>query len=151
VNRESSAGPLANRTGAIRQGVGGFFATWHEEDQGLAGDPEDVDGQTGRRRGLADEPGELDAAHGIGADLLDIDAPAGELGGEEVAGVAQAATRDDLALGVGVGARRQADRRLGAGTPGGGQDSGDEPGSQGDRHAASSWHDTGTGDVVTYK
>ena len=38
-----------------------------------------MDGEPGRRRGLADEPGELDAAHGVGADLLDVDAAVGEL------------------------------------------------------------------------
>ena len=86
-----------------------------------------MDGVPGRRRGLAEEPGELDAAHGVGADLLSVDATAGELGGEEVARVAQAATGDQLALGVGVGARREAHRRLGAGTPGGGEHRDDEP------------------------
>ena len=107
-----------------------------------------MDGEPGRRRGLADEPGELGAAHGVGADLLDVDAAAGELGGEEVAGVAQAAAGDQLALGVGVGASREAHRRLGARTPGGGEHRDEEPRSQGDGHLRAAWHDTRAKDVV---
>jgi len=74
-----------------------------------------VDGKPGRRWGPTDEPGELEAAHPVGADLLDGDAAAIELLGKKVAGVAQAASGDELALGVGVRAGGEADVGIGLG------------------------------------
>lgn len=68
-----------------------------------------MDREPGRGRGLAEEAGQLDAADAHRPDLRDRDPPAIELPGEEVGGVAQAATRDQLTTRVGARARRQLD------------------------------------------
>ena len=64
----------------------------HEEDQRLASGAEDMDREPGRRRRLADEAGQLDTAHAGRTDLADRDPAAGELLGEKVGRVADAAT-----------------------------------------------------------
>src|SRR6185503_19827941 len=61
-----------------------------------------VDGQPRRCRRLAEEAGQLNAPDPVGTDLLRGDAAAGELLGEEVAGVAQPPAGDELALGIGA-------------------------------------------------
>ncbi|TMQ22463.1 MAG: hypothetical protein E6J91_01330 [Deltaproteobacteria bacterium] len=97
-----------------------------------------MDGEPRGRRGLAEESGELDAADAVGADLLDGDAAAGELGGEKIAGVAQAASGDELALRIRARAGRNADGRVGARARGGEQDE-DDRGAQRVDHGAQLW------------
>ena len=69
----------------------------HEEDQGLAPGAQDMNREPRRRCGLADEAGQLDAAHAGRSDLADRDAAPRELLGQEVGGVPDSAAGDQLA------------------------------------------------------